>query len=104
MSKWADLCISGANKNDEETHIVSVWAKEDLGKKMSKGQVFSRQEIIKAIESGSAVITIRRNDDGKWVRGERVIVVVINEVKYIKTVANEDECDNLGSLPTFARS
>ncbi len=101
MPKWADYLISEVQYNEEETHIVNVKSHVDEGEKVGAGTVTSRSTVISRIEGGNTYKTITKGSDEKWHQGASVQVITIEEVKYIKTVADNTKKDNLGSLPTF---
>jgi hypothetical protein len=101
MAKWADYCISAVQYDDTHTRIVSVKAFKDNGDKLTDESTYARQTIVKAIEAGTSLITVTRSTDGKWQKGQPIIVVSINNAKYIKTTNNNTESDNLENLPEF---
>ena len=101
MAKWADYCISAVQYDSAHTRITSVKAYKDSGDKLVDESTYTRQTIVDAIEKGTSIITVTKSSDGKMHKGQPVIVVVINGTKYIKTVDNKKECDNLENLPEF---
>ena len=101
MPKWADYCISAVRYDESRTHITYVKAYADNGEKLVDESTYSRLTVVEAIEKGTTFITVLQNSEGKMNKGQKVIVVVINNAKYIKTVDNKREVDNLENLPEF---
>lgn len=63
----------------------------------------SREDVIVRIENNRATfVTMSRNPENKWVRGENVRVRTgAGGKKYLRTDANNIDADNLGNLPNF---
>jgi hypothetical protein len=78
-----------------------VKAHKDNGDTVGEAKVCSRQEIVNTIDSGTTYITIYKDNDEKWKKGQKVFVITINNKKFIKTVENNKEEDNLENLPEF---
>jgi len=83
------------------THIDRVRIKRDTGDSLGATEEHSRQDIVAGIRDGETFVTIFRNNDGKWERGQPVFIVRINGTDYIKTVDNGKAVDNLDNLPEF---
>lgn len=73
----------------------------DNGDKIGASADHTRQNIIDAIKKGSTFVTIIKNTESKWSKGQPVYVIKVNSTEYIKTVDNGKECDNLENLPEF---
>lgn len=101
MTKWADYLISAVRYNAEHTHITHLYAHEDTGECVGMGEIYLRQVIIEAINKGITFYTIYKNSDGKWSKGQKVFVIKVNGVSYLKTVDNGKAEDNLENLPEF---
>lgn len=101
VAKWADYLISQVQYNAEGSHIVKVLAHVDNGESVGAGTEATRQIVIARLDAGSTFCTITKNSDGKWQKGAAVFAVTIDNVRYIKTVADNTKKDNLGSLPRF---
>lgn len=100
MEKWADYLISAVRYEDDQ-HIDCVKVRRDLGDKVGKGSVQKRSWVVSKIESGNSFITIFKNEEGKWRKGQDVHIVPVNGKKFIRTDRNKVEADNLGELPKF---
>lgn len=101
MAKWADYCLSAVRYNTEHTHIVKVRCYPDLGENLGDLREWTRSEVVTAIERGSSFITIYKNLEEKWSKGEEVRPITVNGTKYLRTDANSRAADNLGNLPEF---
>ena len=101
MSKWADYLISAVRFNTAETHIDKVRTHTDNDDSIGSAVDIERSTVVSRIEAGNTFETIYQGNDGKWQRGKRVKVVVINGTKYIKTYADDTTRDNLDDLPQF---
>ncbi|MGB5100250.1 MAG: DUF3892 domain-containing protein [Methanothrix sp.] len=98
--KWADYAIVGVSYSDGGKHILKVKILEDTGERLTNEQIVARLNVVSLLDGGNTIITVYQKD-GKWQKGDRVGIVEINRVKYIRTDGNKKEADNLGSLPTF---
>ena len=101
MEKWADYLISAVRYNTDHTHITDLMVHEDKGDKVGKGEIYSRQATVDAINNGTAFVTIYKGSNGNWKKGQKVFVILVNGTSYLKTVDNGKEEDNLENLPEF---
>jgi len=101
MSKWADYGISAVRYNFEHTHINRVRAHPDNGDTIGITTEVDRIDVIKAIRIGTTFVTILKESDGNWQKGQPVYIIEVNGVEYIKTVDNGEAADNLENLPEF---
>lgn len=101
MTKWADYCISAVRYNEDETHIVKVKVHADNGDTIGNSIEWKREKVVSEIKDGTTFVTIFKNTDGKWEKGQDVHVVIVNGNKYIRTDKNSRATDNLENLPDF---
>jgi hypothetical protein len=101
MNKWADFLISAVKFNDKHTHIDKVRAYPDNGDNLGSLIEQSRANVVAAIKKGTTFITIFKNEEGKWKKGQPVFTINIHGTEYIKTVDNGKAIDNLDNLPEF---
>ncbi|NUW66940.1 DUF3892 domain-containing protein [Vibrio coralliilyticus] len=101
MAKWADYLISAVRYNPEHTHITHLYAHEDKGESFGEGASYTRQAIVDAIEKGTTFVTIYKNDQGKYSKGQKVFVIKVSGISYLKTTDNNKDEDNLENLPEF---
>jgi hypothetical protein len=90
MATWY---ISAVRYNTARTHIDSVRISQSGG----ATETWPRSKVVQTIEGGGEVWTNPTTTTQK----AKVEVVVIKGTKYIKTVRDNTERDNLGSLPEF---
>lgn len=101
MGKWADFCISEVRYDTEHRHITHVNVHKDNGDSIAPPKTYMREEIVDAIRKEVSFITIFKDSNGKWLKGQEVMIIVINRKEYIQTENNNKEIDNLESLPEF---
>jgi hypothetical protein len=101
MTEQSQYGISAVRYDDKHERIASVRAHGFASGKLNPPFDMSRNAVILLIENGAAFATFTKDAAGAWTKGQPVKVVAINNVKFIKTVENDKECDNLGSLPEF---
>jgi hypothetical protein len=101
VDKWADYGISKVEYNKEWTHINRVLVHEDKGDSIGYGIEWARSKVVSLIESGKTFVTITKNNEANWNRGEDVRIITVKSTKYIRTDKNSTEADNLGKLPEF---
>ena len=101
MAKWADYLISAVRYNADHTHISQLKAHKDNDDTVGTGEVYERQAIVDAINNGTSFITVFKNSIGNWAKGQKVYVIKVQGVSYLKTVDNGKEEDNLENLPEF---
>jgi hypothetical protein len=98
--KWADYTIVGVHYRDDKRHILEVKMREDDGEKLINEQRETRQQVVSMLERGVKIITCYLKDN-KWQKGDEVMVVNINNTKFIRTDGDKIEEDNLGELPEY---
>jgi len=101
MGKWADFGISEVRYSDEGDHITKVKVHEDKGEKLGFSEEWTRSQVVSAINSGEEFITVVKNSENKWIKGEKVHIIKIDGSKYLRTDRNNRSSDNLGDLPEF---
>jgi hypothetical protein len=100
MAKWADWCITAVSYDEDGQHIVKVKARPDEGKGLGAERVFTREQVVNAIEKGTSVVTAppTKGVPDSCDKGAKVDVV---RRKYLTTDPNDTTRDNLGKLPEF---
>lgn len=100
----ADLAItavhyeqSGVYGNHRQIATVEVrsWAE------MNRAWYWSRERVVAEIKISGTDLLTARSRNKMWIAGDRVGVVRIKGIDYIRTDGNRTEADNLGSLPEF---
>lgn len=101
MAKWADYLICAVQPNIPKKHIETVSVRPDLGDSAGVAKQWQRSEVVAAIESANdkkTFVTVTA-EGGVLKKGKEVKVVKINGTKYLQTVSNNIEKDNLDNLP-----
>lgn len=101
MTKWADYAISDVRFNDRHTHIDRVKARADNRDTIGPATDHARADIISALKKGVTYITIFKDRENKWSKGQAVYIIKVNGTDYIKTVDNGKPVDNLDNLPEY---
>ena len=103
MEKWADYLISAVRYTETLTtkHISQVRVHKDFGNSVGNPEIWSRESVVNAINLNTTFMTIMQNADGSWRAGAKVQKIWIFNAWYIKTVQDNTQKDNLGSLPEF---
>lgn len=101
MAKWVDLLISAARYRTDETRIETVRVHEDLGENVGSPKASSRTDVVNNIKSGPTYLTILKNAEGNWRKGQEVHTVKVGNEEFIRTDKNSEAKDNLGNLPEF---
>jgi hypothetical protein len=101
MDKWADYCISSVRYTTERAYIIKVKVHIDNGDTVGNAKEWTRNEVASAIGEGKTFVTITQDSNNTWAKGQDVHIVLINNVKYIRTDKNNRASDNLENLPEF---
>jgi len=101
MDKWANYGISAVRYNTEHTHIINVRVHVDNGDTMGSAKEWIRNEVVSAIDKDQTFITIMKDSNGNWAKGQDVHIVSINDVNYIRSDKNNLASDNLENLTEF---
>jgi hypothetical protein len=100
MAKWSDYIIVAVRYTSTRTHIDSVEVRPDNDVSLGAPSIWSRSQVVTAIENGYTFVTAFLAD-GRWYQGEDVRIVYIAGSKYIRTDRNSRASDNLENLPEF---
>jgi len=101
MNKWADYGISAVRYNEDNTHITKVKVHVDNGDTIGDANEWTRAKVVSSIEIGKTFVTILKNSEGKWTKGQDVHIVVVNGKQFTRTDKNARASDNLENLPEF---
>jgi len=101
VSDRADFYIEKVRYNKDHTRIVWVSVREDSSKKLSGPYNMVRKKIVSLLHEGKQFMTIFRNEEGKFRRGQKIGVVSIKGNEYIRTDQAETEKDQLENLPEY---
>jgi hypothetical protein len=103
MAKWADYLISEVRYvvTVATRHIASVKVHEDKGEQVGGSTVWTRKDVINAIDLKTTFFTITKTEKGEWKKGAAVEKIQISNEWYIKTERDNTKKDNLENLPEF---
>ncbi|WP_337922648.1 DUF3892 domain-containing protein [Vibrio cholerae] len=101
MEKWADYLISAVRYDANHSHITHVHVMEDNGATLGTVSTYTRQAVVEKILNGFTFETAYKNNLNNYQRGQKVFIIKVNNINYLKTVDNDKEEDNLESLPEF---
>lgn len=103
MNKWADYLISEVRylETVNTKHISSVKVHEDKGDKIGKSTIWTRQDVINAIDLNNTFCTIIKTEKNEWKKGALIEKIKISSEWYIKTEKDNTKKDNLENLPEF---
>jgi len=102
MEKWADYGISAVKYNGTGTHIDQVKVHKDKGNAIGDAELWSREQVILALENSYTFITILNYEHGIWDEGQKVSIVNVDGNKYIRTDQDQNPSDNLDNLPKLS--
>lgn len=98
-TNWSDYCISAVRLNRARTHIDAVKVHPDLGEKLGSGEVWTRQQVVLAIEQSYTFATVWKSTEGNWRFGAAVNIVRVGSEKFLRTDRDQLKADNLDNLP-----
>ena len=97
----AKVCfIYAVHYDEEKRHITKVKAQISTGGPWEPMQILTKSKVVEKVDADWIVMTSIKKDNGELAHAD-VIAPTIKGKRYIKTVPNEIEEDNLGELPTF---
>jgi hypothetical protein len=98
MTNWGDYAITAVDMSSNGDRISRVRVYEVGEDALLNGQEMIRSRAVDLVKEND-VTTALKNDNGKWVVGEDVHVIVVDGTEYIRTDRNNTPADNLGNLP-----
>ncbi len=101
MGDRADFYIEKVRYNKGHTRIVWVSIREDKGPKLGGSYNMVRRQMVSLIRKGKQFMTIFRNEEGKYRRGQKLAVIRVKGMEYLRTDEDIQENDRLQDLPEF---
>lgn len=98
MIKPPDFGISRVSYSQNHVHIERVEIIPLRNPTLSYNSVVSREAVITSIERGGTFSTLVRGNTG-YQMGELVRLLTTRNGKFIRTLPNDEEKDDLGNLP-----
>ena len=101
VSEQADFYIEKVRYNKGNTRIVWVSVRQNSSNRLTGAHNMVRKRMISLIREGKQFMTIFRNPEGKYRKGQKISVVRVKGIEYIRTDQDELEKDQLENLPEF---
>lgn len=101
MIERADYYIEKVRYNRDHTRIVWVSVRQDNAAKLGNAYNMVRKQIMSQMQAGKQFMTIFRNPDGKFRKGQKIEMVQVKGIEYLRTDQDELENDQLENLPEF---
>ncbi len=101
MNERADFYIEKVRYNKNHTRIVWVSVREDSSPKLSGAYNMVRKRMVSLMGEGKQFMTIFRNPEGKYRKGQKISVIRVKGNEYIRTDQDEMEKDQLKDLPEY---
>ena len=101
MEKWADYLISAVKTNSDQKIVDFFEVNSDLGNMVCQKQIISRHEVIDSIKKGFTYSTVFKTATGKWRKGDKVNLILIDGENYLKTNKKPDPQDQFDNVPEF---
>jgi len=105
MAKWADYLVSAVRYTTSQNtkYISHLRLHVDNGDSVGHASVSDRENVVKLLENGVTFSTVYKKDPDNtdWNLGKKIEVYNLNRKKFVKTISNDKEEDNLEELPEF---
>ncbi len=101
LSERADYYIEKVRYNKDHSRIIWVSVREDSSKKLSGAYNMVRKRIMSLMHDGKQFMTIFRNDEGKYRKGQKILLISVKGNEFIRTDADQTEKDQLENLPEY---
>ncbi len=101
MSDRADYYIEKVRYTKDHSRIIWVSVREDNSKKLSGAYNMVRERIMKLMHDGKQFMTIFRNDEGKYRKGQRIQLISVKGNEFIRTDPEQADKDKLEDLPEY---
>jgi len=101
VSGQTDYYIEKVRYNKDHTRIIWVSVREDSRSKLSGAYNMVRTKLMSLIQDGKQFMTIFRNEEGKYRKGQKISLIPVKGVEYIRTDQDPLEKDQLENLPEF---
>lgn len=101
MSERADFYIEKVRYNKDHTRIVWVSVRQDSDRKLSGAHNMMRKKMMSLMQEGKQFMTIHRNPEGKYRKGQKISVIRVKGIEYLRTDQNQTEKDQLEDLPEY---
>jgi hypothetical protein len=101
VSERADYYIEKVRYTKDHSRIIWVSVREDNSSKLSGAYNMVRKRIMGLIHDGKQFMTIFRNDEGKFRKGQKILLVSVKGTEFIRTDPDQMDKDQLENLPEY---
>ncbi len=101
VSERADFYIEKVRYNKGHTRIVWVSVRQDSSSRLSGPHNMVRKKMVSLLREGKQFMTIFRSPEGKYRKGQKISVIQVKGVDYIRTDQDETEKDQLEDIPEY---
>lgn len=101
MAERADYYVEKVRYNKGHTKIIWVSVREDNGTKLSNAYNMVRKRMVHLLSEGKQFMTIFRNPEGKYRRGQKLSVVKVKGIPYLRTDLETVENDLLDNVQEY---
>ena len=101
MTERADYYVEKVHLTKERDRIIRVSVRQDNESKLSKPVNMARKQVLSNIQSGKQFMTIFRNENGKYRKGQKISSVHVNGEEFLRTDVVGINQDHLDGLPEF---
>ncbi len=101
MSDRADFYIEKVRYNKGRTRIIWVSVRQDSSSKLSGPHTMVRKKMVSLLREGKQFMTIFRNPEGKYRKGQKISVIQVKGVDYIRSDQDETEKDQIEDIPEY---
>jgi len=101
MKNRADFYVEKVHFNKDHNHIIRVLVRQDSNSRLSKPGNMLRKQIISKMQAGQRFMTIFRNEEGRYHKGQSISFIHVNGEEFIRTDHETINQDHLDGLPEF---
>lgn len=101
MADRADYYIEKVRYNKDHTRIIWVSVHQEDKSKLGGAYNMVRKKIVSLMHAGKLFMTVFRNEEGKYRKGQKITMVRVKGVDYIRTDLEDAEKDQLDNLPEY---
>lgn len=101
LAKLANYCVSAVRYNDKGDQILRVKVRDYNGKALGEPHTWARADMIKALDQGKSVATLKKSMEKKLVQGLPIELVLVKQMRFLRTDGNRTEKDVLQGIPEF---
>jgi hypothetical protein len=101
MAERADFYIEKVRYDQGHNKIIWVSVREDSGTKLSGAYNMVRKKMMHLMGEGKQFMTIFRNPEGKYRRGQKLSAVKVKGITYLRTDLEAVENDLLDNVQEY---